>query len=283
MPRPRLFVFLSLLLLFDSTQGQQRDWMNNNNNFLPGRGGALLQAKQPPPLPPAALEKQQQEVALAAVTKSTVIAGKVRCFFNKLRRMDLSQVHLGMNGALDWGDLVWLAAVGYWTEPLARWVYTWTHRNDNNNNNNGNDTTTIDQAYQQTWICRIASTVGELGRVVGLVYVTDIATLALRKMGFALPDGVNKRLANLIYALFGANKVRQAKHWWLRRWFGKQPDTALTGREKVLDMIVDGTIGFLLFFMIQDIFSVTMGRSLQSLFAIGGISGIMISLASKGT
>jgi len=201
-------------------------------------------------------------------------------------------LHKGLDHVLHWGDAVWVGAVGWLTEPLSRLVYHTYHRavyggkqeDDDNDDDSSAESVVLarEEDYKKTWLFRIASTVGQLGRVMGLVYVTDVATLLICKMGFPVPEGMNKRLANLFYAIFGAQKVRQLKTWWLRKWFGKhETGTTLKGRERLMDLIVDGTIGFLLFFMIQDIFSLTMGRSLQSLFAIGGISGIMISLASK--
>ena len=248
-------------------------------------------------------KKKPEETAAAAVvaavgsssstaTVSTVIAGRLKAFWQTLSQVDLSQLHKGLDHVLNWGDALWIAAVGWWTEPLARVVYQVYYDRtvivDNNGSDDDDDSTESvvlarQEAYKKTWLFRVASTVGQLGRVMGLVYATDIATVLIYKLGFTLPEGMNRRLANLIYALFGAQKVRQLKTWGLRNWFGKHDtDVALKGRERAVDLIVDGTIGFLLLFMIQDIFSVTMGRSLQSLFAIGGISGIMISLASKG-
>lgn len=227
----------------------------------------------------------------ATTTVSTVIAGKLRAFWQTLKRADLSQIHKGLNHALDWGDVLWVGAVGWCTEPISRFVFTnWIYSDDGPAQGGEDDDSSAasvaqvkETAYKKTWLFRVASTVGQLGRVMGLVYATDVTTLLMHKLGFALPEGVNRRVANLLYALFGAQKFRQLKTWMLRRWFDKHHTGAdLVGRERAVDLIVDGTIVFLLFFMIQDIFSVTMGRSLQSLFAIGGISGIMISLASKG-
>ena len=240
----------------------------------------------------------EETAAIAAVaagggsTVSTVIAGKLQALWQTLNKVDLSQIHKGLDHVLHWGDAVWIGAVGWLTEPLLRWVYHTYHRTiyngspdegDDNSSSAESVVVARDQNYKKTWLFRIASTVGQLGRVMGLVYATDVVTILVCKMGFRVPEGMNRRLANLFYAIFGAQKVRQLKSWWLRKWFGKHDTEAvLKGREHLLDVIVDGTIGLLLFFMIQDIFSLTMGRSLQSLFAIGGISGIMISLASKG-
>ena len=241
--------------------------------------------------------KKPEETAAAAVATvgtggGPVIAGKLKTIWQTLKQVDLSQLHKGLDHVLHWGDAVWVGAVGWLTEPLSRMLYHAYHRTmyKDKSNSDEEDSSSAkavvlarEEDYKKTWLFRLSSTVGQLGRVMGLVYATDVATLLICKMGFSVPEGMNRRLANLFYTIFGAQKVRHLKTWWLRKWFGKhEPGAVLKGRERLLDLIVDGTIGFLLFFMIQDIFSLTMGRSLQSLFAIGGISGIMISLASKG-
>ena len=251
----------------------------------PAAIGQLQQQQQQAVVPPP-----EEAIPTAVATSTTVIAGKCREIWKKLKKVDFSQIHLGLNHHLDWNDLVWLGAIGWLTEPASRLVYRILNRQTSDDDNVEDDeaaaeawSVTHEKEYKQTWLYRISNFIGQFGRVVSLVYVTDIATLVLRKMGFQIPPGFNRRMANLIYSVFGAQKIRQAKHWWLRRWFGKHmSEASLVGREKLVEVVIDASIGLLLFFMIQDIFSLTMGRSLQSLFAIGGISGIMISLASKG-
>lgn len=244
--------------------------------------------------------------AAAGAASSSAAAAKrfIKSIVNRLRNLDVAQVHRGINHHLDWSDLVILGALGWLTEPMVRLMYRLINREaflEDNDEDAKSDATNENRAastgwqptfslvneanYKQTWLFRISSAIGQVGRVISLVYVTDLCTIILNKViGFALPPNLNRRLAQLIYAVFGALKVRQAKNWWLRSWFHTPTSSAtLKGRERVIEMLSDGGIAFFLMFVIQDIFSIrNVGRGFQSLFAIGGLSGIMISLASKG-
>ena len=193
-----LLLWISLGLaqgqLFGGLPGRRGGGGNNNNNPLAARR----------PLEPPS---SHDDATLAAVTSGTVIAGKVRWLWKKLKHVNLAQLHLGMNGALDWSDLVWLGALGYLTEPLARLVYQLTHREKAVSTNvvNGDDDNNAEYEnsaafalaregkYKKTWLFRIASSVGQVGRLIGLVYVTDIATLAPGESNTPFAAGVMTR------------------------------------------------------------------------------------------
>jgi len=243
--RKFIFLIVALLQCFSSVQ-----------SLDPLRG---QQQDKKAPDPPAAS-------AAAVTTRNMAIAGKIGSILQKLKNAKFHSIRLGLAKAFYVTDVIWLGAIGWLTEPLAQQWFRFRHG--------------YVREYTTTWLAFVAQLVGQVGKVASLIYSCDMLSVIASKLGFVVPPGLNDRIARLLYTLWATFRLRRAKKWWLRRVL-KETDDELSVKAKIVHYALDSVMAVCLVFFVQDIFQVTMGRGLSSVFAIGGVSGLIISLASK--
>lgn len=233
------------------------------------RGGS--KTKQPQQ-PAAVLEAPAADVAPTTNGNGhnnyLVVAGTIGKLLNRLRKVRFRHVILGLHRAFHFGDVAWLLAWGWLPEPLAQQVFKRQHSDKD------------PKDFQSVWWGRAAHIFGQLGQVASLIYACDMVTVVATKCGFYVPPGLNDKIAKLSYTLWAGYRVRRMKRWWLRKVF-HDAEGQVSVRTEMTSRLLDGVLAVVVALVAQDIFQVTIGQGLQSIFAIGGLSTLILSLASK--
>jgi small-conductance mechanosensitive channel len=203
--------------------------------------------------------------------KSLAIAGKLAGFFGTLKKARLQPILKGLHVAFEATDILWLGAIGWLTEPIAKLCFHWFGETEDD--------------YKHSITAKIANMVSEIAKVSVVVYFLDMISVVAHKIGFHIPSGLNDQLAKLCYTLWGFRRIRQIKNWWINhvvfRRHTTDEEVENNVKAQVTNRLLDGVMAVFLAFFIQDIFQVTMGKGLQSIFAVGGLSTVILSLASK--
>jgi small-conductance mechanosensitive channel len=207
---------------------------------------------------------------------ATAVLGTVSSLVAKLKRIKLRQLKGGFLHAFHVGDIILLSLTGFLTEPFAKATFDWWYQRTNSYHNNSVP------IYKKSLIAKAAEFIREIAQVATVVYVFDMATMVGTHVGFLVPAGLNDKFAKVIYTLYGAYRARRVQHWWMRTHLFQKDHHSNAGKHKLVQLVLDSAlVGVTLIVLIHDVMSVTISKGVQSLFALGGFAGILLSLAAK--
>lgn len=168
------------------------------------------------------------------------------------------------------GDLLLLTALGYVTVPLTKFLRGIGKPDES------------ESSWLRSPSFRIARAFSQLSTIGGIVYLVDWVAVALKEIGFNFPLKMNLPtvVAQCGLAMWLAVNISAAKQALLCRVLKVRSPEDL-GRASIYDRLGDGMIYFTAILVILDILCVETGRAMGSVFALGSIGTLVISLASK--
>jgi small-conductance mechanosensitive channel len=168
------------------------------------------------------------------------------------------------------GDLVLLTALGYATVPLTKFLRSIRKPNQS------------EASWLRSPSFRIARAFSQLSAIGGIVYLVDWVAVALKEIGFNFPLKMNLPtiVAQCGFTMWLAVNTSAAKQAVLCRVLKVRSPEDL-GRASIYDRLGDGIIYFTAILVILDILCVETGRAMGSVFALGSIGTLVLSLASK--
>jgi len=119
---------------------------------------------------------------------------------------------------------------------------------------------------------RIPHIISQIAQIGGLVYAVDILTVVLGVLGFKIPKGFNVCAAKILYLLLAAYRFAKFKRYLL---------IEKRGKAGVLNKIANAGIAVMTALSVLDILSVQTGLAVQSLFAFGSASTLIVTLGSQ--
>jgi small-conductance mechanosensitive channel len=127
----------------------------------------------------------------------------------------------------------------------------------------------------------VATALSQIAKIALLVYGVDIIKIFLTCMGFAFPhlNEMPHNFAKVAYILWLVKRICLIKSSWISQNITQRD---ALGRAKVMDRLLDAGILGVTTMVIFDILSVQLGFAGKSVFAIGSVGTLVVSLASQG-
>jgi small-conductance mechanosensitive channel len=177
---------------------------------------------------------------------------------------------------IDWQDFVFLVFLGWCTVPLLKLPME--------NIILSRDDAMIQprKRFQDTVAFHVADNLSQIARLAMLVYGMDVIKIFLTCMGFTFPhlQELPKNFAKIIYTLWVVVRISKLKSNWISSLISKQPTAS--GRAKIMDRLLDAGLAAITLSFLFDILSFQLGFTGKSVFAIGSVGTLVVSLASQG-
>ena len=127
----------------------------------------------------------------------------------------------------------------------------------------------------------VANALSQIAKLALLVYGADIIQIVLTCMGFTFPhlNEFPQNFAKIVYILWLVQRICKVKSHWIASHVTQRD---ALGRAKVMDRLLDAAILGVTTMVIFDILSVQLGFAGKSVFAIGSVGTLVVSLASQG-
>lgn len=174
--------------------------------------------------------------------------------------------------AVDLGDVVLLATVGWAVLPICTFLFDRKHQSDD-----------PVPDFKTTRLYRILLLLSQFAKIAGLVYIVDVLAIALNVIGIEFPyqHQVTVKCAQVLYTLWVAWRlVPYKKHLIEKRVKAKSPDNASV-KIKIYDTLANIIIAIPTVFIILDELKIPVGRALQSVFGLGGVATLVFSYSCK--
>lgn len=171
-----------------------------------------------------------------------------------------------------WQDLALIITFGWFTVPLLKVSTDIVTKNG--------ALSRKDNFYDSTAF-HVADVLSQIAKIALLVYGVDILKIFLTCMGFAFPhlNEMPHNFAKIAYIMWVVKRICSFKSFWISQHF-RQRDAL--GHAKVVDRLLDAAILGVTTMVIFDILSVQLGFAGKSVFAIGSVGTLVVSLASQG-
>lgn len=215
-----------------------------------------------------------------------------------------SEILASLADTIEMGDLVVLVALGWFSIPVVRVIYTFYYAQYNqakkevslkiavkgqrSKEEDKHDESSHSQLQESADVFfsstpfYIANLATEVFQRACLVYFIDclviVADIIDPRLDIAHHE-FSLKFAKIIYSVWAATRLMAFKRYLLCM-AAKRPETKL-GKVGLYDRILDILILFCLILAILDILSVEVGPGLASLFAFGGVGTLVLTLASK--
>lgn len=177
---------------------------------------------------------------------------------------------------IEWQDLVLIVFLGWFSVPLLRYPME--------NIVMSGDGAMIQpkKRFRETVAFHVADHVSQIARLALLVYGVDVIKIFLTCMGFSFPhlQELPKTFAKVIYSLWVVQRISKLKSHWISSLVDKQPNAS--GRAKIIDRLLDAGLSAITISFLFDILSFQLGFTGKSVFAIGSVGTLVVSLASQG-
>lgn len=228
----------------------------------------------PPPLPPpsaaAVFNAQIRELA-----SHSTLAGHLKTIMAKLRlNPKKTKLILGsISQAVHWEELLFFYFMGWLFVPLLALPQNYVRGRFFPHA----------RPFQKSYSKLIADQLAQASRIGFVVYIVDILEIVLRAMGFKLPCLANSPhiVAQSLMTWWLINRVANLKRYVLAIQTRNDPGD-LIGSASLVDRLLDaflyGSGAFLLLLNLQT----EIGVATKGFAALGGLSTIIISLASQG-
>ena len=167
---------------------------------------------------------------------------------------------------LQWYDLLIIVLVGWFLVPTVAIFH---------------NAVTTEFTYDKSWTKIVAKHIQQLAKLATLVYIADIAVVALGAVGFDFDSlsVYSMGFARILYVGWAAQRLSVLKKHYLDATAEASPHKL--GQLGLIDKLVDGVLYICTGFILLDILDVQMGVGLSSVFAFGSAGTLMIGLASK--
>jgi small-conductance mechanosensitive channel len=206
---------------------------------------------------------------------------------------------------IEMGDLLVLVALGWFTIPVVRVIYTFYYaqydqatkvvslkkaintqpiktEDQQDASSSQNPPHAATDVFFSSTPFYIANLATEVFQRACLVYLIDclviVADIVDPRLDIAHHE-LSLKFAKIIYSIWAASRLMAFKRYLLCL-AAKRPETKL-GKVGLYDRILDILILFCLILAILDIMHVEVGPGLASLFAFGGVGTLVLTLASK--
>ena len=139
--------------------------------------------------------------------------------------------------------------------------------------------------FDETYFRAIASTFSQFVKVAAVVLVADCIQIAMKVMEMSIAREVDLGRVGAIvgYTSWIAHGVANLKHYILLQAVAA-PEGPLSGRigeATTIDRLLNMAIGTLGALFAMDMLNIEMGAGLTSMFALGGMGTLVVSLAGK--
>jgi len=137
------------------------------------------------------------------------------------------------------------------------------------------------QNFYDSITFHVANSLSQIAKIALLVYGVDIIKIFLTCMGFTFPhlNEMPHNFAKVAYILWLVKRICQIKSSWIASNITQRD---ALGRAKVMDRLLDAAILGVTTMVIFDILSVQLGFAGKSVFAIGSVGTLVVSLAAQG-
>lgn len=145
----------------------------------------------------------------------------------------------------------------------------------------GADAYPTEQSLYDSVPYHIANTLSQIAKLAMLVYGADIIKIFLTCMGFTFPhlQEFPQNFAKILYIMWLVQGICK----WKSQWIAKNvTQRDALGRAKVVDRLLDAAIMAVTTMVLFDILSFQLGLAGKSVFAIGSVGTLVVSLASQG-
>ena len=166
---------------------------------------------------------------------------------------------------VQWYDLVILVICGWGFVPMVRIFH---------------NAVTTDYTFDTSWTKLVASHLQQYMRLMTLVYLADVAVVALVAIGFDFErlNSYSLGLARVLLVVWVVQRLSVLKTYLIQEASEKMPQKGQIGLiDKACDVFLYICAGFVLL----DILDVQMGVGLSSIFAFGSAGTLIVGLASK--
>lgn len=176
-----------------------------------------------------------------------------------------------------WQDLALIIFLGWFTVPLLK---VSTDATIMVTKNGGLDIPRKPNVYDSTAF-HVADALSQVAKIALLVYGVDIIKIFLTCMGFGFPhlNDMPHNFAKIAYILWLVRRICSAKSSWISQHITQRDQL---GHAKVVDRLLNAAILGVTTMVIFDILSVQLGFAGKSVFAIGSVGTLVVSLASQG-
>lgn len=177
---------------------------------------------------------------------------------------------------IHWQDLALIIFLGWFTVPLLK-----ISTENIIVSKDGALANPRKQSFHDSTVFHIANALSQIARIALLVYGVDIVKIFLTCMGFTFPhlNEMPHNFAKVAYILWLVQRICVMKSSWISQNITQRD---ALGRAKVVDRLLDAAILGVTTMIIFDILSVQLGFAGKSVFAIGSVGTLVVSLASQG-
>jgi hypothetical protein len=201
---------------------------------------------------------------------SLVLAGRLASTLSKLMigPAKAKSVAAAVTEAIHAGDLALIGALGWGTLPLIRFIFL------------KKNPELEEKDFLKTTSYKSGVIVSQIAQIGGIVYAADILSVALKKIGFAVPLDMSSAVARISYFAWGAWKLAHLKQKLLMRAVRvKNPE--MLGKNRIYDRVANVLLAAATAMWVLDVLAVETGRAVSSIFALGSVGTLVLSLASK--
>lgn len=201
---------------------------------------------------------------------SLVLAGRLASTLSKLAigPTKAKAVAAAVTDAIHIGDLALIGILGWGILPLVEFIYKKRHPEIS-------DKVVSNEPYYKAadWMSQIA-------KIGGIVYTADILGVALKMVGFQIPLDMSSVVAKISYFAWAAYQVAHVKQKLLMRAVRvRNPDQL--GKNRIYDRVGNVLLMAATIMWMLDVLSVETGRAVGSIFALGSVGTLVLSLASR--
>mmetsp|Transcript_8134 Transcript_8134/g.17615 ORF Transcript_8134/g.17615 Transcript_8134/m.17615 type:complete len:398 (+) Transcript_8134:258-1451(+) len=187
-------------------------------------------------------------------------------------------VSTSLHNSVDVADVVLLMFFGWASVPIARVIHRILFAIRGKTETRGFPAETFDQTY----VFFVSDILSQIAKVALLVLGADCLDVIMESLGFdvAIRVDFGYVCARIAYTVWAAKQFAVMKHYLISKAVkAEQPDNL--GRANLLDRCINFGIAMITGMFIMDLLDVEMGAGFTSVFALGGVGTIIVSLASK--
>jgi hypothetical protein len=201
---------------------------------------------------------------------SLVLAGRLASTLSKLMigPAKAKSVAAAVIDTIGAGDLALIGALGWGTLPVIRFIFL--KKNPESE----------EKDFLKTKSYKSGVIVSQIAQIGGIVYAADLLSVALKKIGFNVPLDMSSVVARVSYFAWGAWKLAHLKQKLLMRAVRvKSPE--MLGKNRIYDRLANALLVSATALWILDVLAVETGRAVSSIFALGSVGTLVLSLASR--
>jgi small-conductance mechanosensitive channel len=167
-------------------------------------------------------------------------------------------------------DLVWITLISFAPVIIARFLSQQRYAK------------TYDESkFQTSRAFRNAKWIQEIGKILGLIYLVDLAVFVLDQLGILEEEDWGIYAAGIIVIVWGARLVRSVKQCYVLSIVNNTDDPARQNTARVAGHMMDVVIYGATLLAALDVMSIETGFAIKSIFGLSSFGTLVFSLASK--